>query len=147
MKNEPTQNEDPTTPSAQLKICATPLLETLSIKRKHPESIKQDSGKRFYLSPLLSRPPFSNQSKDHWRNYTNFSTRCWWPQRKKNSREVFYPYQAERIRTQNNFPLLFRLAPSLKFFSHLMYLTTLLERSFINPFNRRFQVPKLRTFN
>jgi hypothetical protein len=37
MKNEPTQNEDPTTPSAQLKICATPLLETLSIKRKHPE--------------------------------------------------------------------------------------------------------------
>jgi hypothetical protein len=42
---------------------------------------------------------------------------------------------------------LFRLAPSLKFFSHLMYLTTLLERSFINPFNRRFQVPKLRTFH
>jgi hypothetical protein len=41
---------------------------------KHPEGIKKASGKRFYLSPLLSRPPFSNQSKNRWRNYTNSST-------------------------------------------------------------------------
>jgi hypothetical protein len=80
----------------------SPLLKTLGIKRKHPEGIKKASGKRFYLSPLLSRPPFSNQSKDHWRNYTNCSTGCWWSQSKKSFYcKVVYPYQAERISTQN----------------------------------------------
>jgi hypothetical protein len=85
-------------------------LETLSRKRKRPEGIKKASAKRFHPSPLLSRPPFSNQSKDHWRNYTNYSTRCWWSECKKSFYcEAVYPYQAERIRTHNTnkraFPL------------------------------------------
>jgi hypothetical protein len=50
---------------------------------KHKKKASKKASTKLLVSdsisqPLLSRPPFSNQSKDHWRNYTNCSTRCRW---------------------------------------------------------------------